>query len=165
MVIILLLASFSFRLIEPPCGDLYSACILIFPIDFLDDDGFAVVQDSKFEVVGLKGSRMANEFFRLLMKREFASAESLLARIEDKLRDGDWKRGYLNALEGILLSSRSRSSTSPLARQIMQDAEQASSMLRDLKRRSRVRWDSDFDRGYFTAWTDYLKIVVKSEKE
>lgn len=108
---------------------------------------------------------MANEFFHLLMKREFASAESLLARIDDRLQDGDWKRGYLNALEGILLSSRSKSSTSPLAKEIMQNADKASSMLRDLRRRSKVRWDSDFDRGYFTAWTDYLKIVVKSEKQ
>ncbi len=112
----------------------------------------------------MRGPRLANEFFRLVVKREFGSAESLLTRIEDKLQDGDWKRGYLNALEGILLSSRSRSSASPLAREIMQDADKASSMLRDLKRRSSVRWDSDFDRGYFTAWTDYLKTVVKSEK-
>jgi hypothetical protein len=101
------------------------------------------------------------EYFRLLLKREIAPAERLLERLENNLEDSDLEKGYLTALKGILVSVRTKSSSDSLAYQVIGDRKRASSMIKDLKKRAKNRWESDFDKGYFAAWKDYLKVIVK----
>lgn len=111
----------------------------------------------------MKGSRLANEYFHLLLKREITPAERLLERIEKNLQDSDLEKGYLTALKGILVSVRTKSSSDSLAHQVIGDRKKASSVIKDFNKRSKTRWETDFDKGYFTAWKDYLKIIIKSK--
>ena len=110
----------------------------------------------------MKDSKLAKEYFRLLLKREIASAERLLERIENSLQDGDLEKGYLTALKGMLASVRTKSYRDSLAHQVIRDRKKASSVIKDFNKRSKTRWESDFDKGYFTAWKDYLKVIIKS---
>jgi len=114
----------------------------------------------------LKGSRIKNNYFRLLIEGESSSAaELLLRRLEQRLEDGDWSKGYINALEGMLLQSRSRSSRNPLVVQVREDPSEAASMIEDFRRRSEQEWGSDFDRGYFRAWTDFLEAILRYKRD
>ena len=105
---------------------------------------------------------MAKEYFRLLLKREITSAERQLEHIENNLQDGDLEKGYLTALKGILASVKTKSSRDSLVHQVIGDRKKASSVIKDFNKRSKTRWESDFDKGYFTAWKDYLKVIIKS---
>lgn len=112
----------------------------------------------------MKNSKKVNEYFHLLIARDFTSAEQLLKHIEEKLKGDQWDTGYLNALHGILLSRRAKPSSGTLASQVLDDPKRISSAKKDFEKRSRTSWGSDFDRGYFSAWTDYLKTLTKSKR-
>jgi len=112
----------------------------------------------------LKGSKMVNEYFSLLIERDFASAEQLLRRLEEKLQGGEWDAGYLNALHGMLLSRRAKPSSGAIASLALEDPQRLSSVKKDFENRSKTTWGSDFDRGYFSAWTDYLKAITRSKR-
>jgi hypothetical protein len=103
-------------------------------------------------------------FFKCILDRKFSDADRALKALEEmRFSDIDFKAGYLNALEGILLSSRSGD---------VRDFINRATFDRDAMERYKEEFivsasngvRNSFDTGYFSAWSDFMqyKLTLKN---
>jgi hypothetical protein len=96
------------------------------------------------------------------MEKKFLESERLLDRLKEKTEKNEWTRGYLLALSGILLAQKSKKDRYLFLRNI--DLEQKDELKRNLNEFSEYsenKFHTDYDRGFFSAWTDYLRLSSK----
>jgi hypothetical protein len=101
---------------------------------------------------------LINRFFNHLNQRNFTEAERQLERIK-KRTNTDTKRGYLNALEGMLIALKSNDQRYAFISRI--EEEKISNFKKEFTKQSKDPFFTDFDKGFFTAWADYMKIIDK----
>ena len=104
-------------------------------------------------------------FFQLIKGRRFAEAERVLERIRQKTNETEWNRGYLNALDGVLLTSKSNDSYAFLTNMNFEDEKQLKKSRKEFLKEYKNKIHSDFDRGYFAAWADYMLISLREQKK
>jgi len=98
----------------------------------------------------------ANRFFPLLVQRKLTAADKVLENIMKDVKTTDWQRGYINSLEGMLLALRSKDryvfikTITP---------ESMGKLNKEFYQQSRNKLLADFDRGFFTAWNDYVQVL------
>jgi ATP/maltotriose-dependent transcriptional regulator MalT len=106
--------------------------------------------------------------FQLVSERKFAEAERILERITARMKKTgqlEFNRGYLEALGGIILTYRSGGESYEFFNNLdMEDAEALKKHYRDFLENSQSRFHADYDRGYFTALSDYMRVVMKMAK-
>ncbi|MCW4016469.1 MAG: hypothetical protein NWF06_08880 [Candidatus Bathyarchaeota archaeon] len=100
-------------------------------------------------------------FFQLLQGRRFAEAERVLERIRDKTNETEWNSGYLHALDGVLLAQKSNDSYAFLSNLNFEDEKELKKNRKDFLQEYKNKVYSDYDRGYFAAWADYMLISVR----
>jgi len=102
------------------------------------------------------------KFFANLMERKFSDAERTLKSVREKPFDNDeFKNGYLTALGGILLSSRSGDARDFLNRAPF-DPKSMKGYRRDFGAFIKDGIHTPFDVGYFSAWSDFLHYRINS---
>jgi hypothetical protein len=102
-------------------------------------------------------------FFESLKARRFSDAEKALQVIKDtRFGDSDFKKGYINALEGLLLSHRTGDERDFLQRAPF-DKKSMRSYSKDFKDFVKNGYRSPFDVGYFLAWSDMLQYRMSTE--
>ena len=96
-------------------------------------------------------------FFKNMLDRKFTDAEKTLGGIKErKFPDEEFRMGYINALEGLLLSVRSGDERDFYNRNNF--AAKGLKTYRDEfkeLRKSPIR--TQFDSGYFAAWSDIMQ--------
>ena len=106
--------------------------------------------------------------FQLVTERKFAEAERILERITVRMKktgQQEFNRGYLEALGGIILTYRSSGESYEFFSNLdMNDAEALKRHYKDFCENSQSRFHADYDRGYFTALSDYMRVVMKMAK-
>ncbi|MEM2969914.1 MAG: hypothetical protein QXR63_03145 [Candidatus Bathyarchaeia archaeon] len=106
--------------------------------------------------------------FQLLSERKFAEAERILERITERMkRSGlqEFNRGYLEALSGIVLTYRSGGESYEFFSNLdLNDTEALKRHYLDFKQNSENPLHADYDRGYFTALADYMRVVLRTVK-
>ena len=106
--------------------------------------------------------------FQLVTERKFAEAERILERITAKMKNTgqqEFNRGYLEALGGIILTYRSSGESYEFFSNLnLNDVEPLKKHYKDFFGNSQSRFHADYDRGYFTALTDYMRVVLKTAK-
>jgi hypothetical protein len=100
-------------------------------------------------------------FFQLVEKRRFAEAERVLERIRLKTNKTEWNSGYLHALDGILFAQKSGDSYSFLSNLNFKDEKELKKFKKEFLKKSKKKINSDYDRGFFAAWADYMRISIK----
>lgn len=108
-------------------------------------------------MVSKKTETLASDFFHDLIEGRLASADKTLQSMKAEMRTTERQRGYLNALEGMLLALGSKNDKSVLINQI--GTKEADKLTKVFSRRSKDRLQSEFDRGFFEAWVDYTKTL------
>jgi len=107
--------------------------------------------------------------FQLLSERKFAEAERILEHIIDRMkRSGlqDFNRGYLEALGGIFLTYRSSGESYEFFSNLeISDVEALKRHYVDFKQNSKNPFHADYDRGYFSALADYMRVVLRMTKD
>ena len=104
-------------------------------------------------------------FFESVLDRKFSDAERAIKVVEEKrLGNNEFKVGYLNALEGILLSSRSGDARDFINKAPF-DTESMEGYKRDFGAIVREGVPNPFDVGYFSAWSDFMHYRLNSEKK
>lgn len=102
-------------------------------------------------------------FFKNMLDRKFTDAEKALGAIrERKFQNEEFRAGYTNALEGLLLSVRSGDERDFYNRNNF--AEKGLKTYREEfknLRKSPIR--TQFDSGYFAAWSDIMQYRNNSE--
>ena len=103
-------------------------------------------------------------YLQLLIQRNFTEAERELTRIKQGIKLTQWGRGYLNALEGMIISLKSSDNTYLYINRVaINSGAKSDDLQKRFIRLSKDVLQGDFDKGYFTAWIEYLQ-ALKSKK-
>ena len=100
-------------------------------------------------------------FFQLATKRRFAEAERVLERIKLKVQETEWNRGYFQALNGILSTQKSNDAYAFLQNLDLNNENELKKYRREFLKQSRNKIHADYDRGFFSAWADYMRVSIR----
>jgi hypothetical protein len=105
---------------------------------------------------------LVTRFFQLLVNRQFTEAERELERLKQKMQKTEWNRGYFRALYGMFLSRKANGdSYTFLSRLDLDDKSALHSYRREFLDHVRNRLHGDFDRGFFSAWADCMRVLTR----
>lgn len=108
--------------------------------------------------------RLIIEFFQLMISRNFTEAERKLEELKQitrKSSNPEWSRGYISALDGMLIGLKGDDDRYVFIKRINFDEKVISSLKKEFAANSASQTHDDFDRGFFTAWTDYMRVLEK----
>ncbi|TRO46117.1 hypothetical protein E2P65_06310 [Candidatus Bathyarchaeota archaeon] len=100
-------------------------------------------------------------FFQLLKGRRFAEAERVLERVKQNTNETEWNRGYIHALEGVLLAQKSNDSYAYIKNVNLDDEKDLKKSRKEFLKEYKNKIHTDFDRGFFAAWADYMLISTR----
>ena len=116
----------------------------------------------KLSVTG-KTRDIVVSFFDNLFDRKFSDAEKELENIKSrKFPDEEYQQGYLNALEGLLLSVRSGDERDFYNRLNM-SGKTYDEYIKSFKEFRKLPIRTQFDQGYFSAWMDVIQYRLNLE--
>jgi hypothetical protein len=77
-----------------------------------------------------------------------------------------WNEGYFKALSGILISTKSNDDQySFLSKINPNDGKLLKEYRKEFLKQVNNRLRDEYDRGFFSAWADYMRILIKMHKE
>ena len=107
-------------------------------------------------------SVLVTRFFQLILNRQFTEAERELARMDEKMQKTEWNRGYFRALYGMFLSRKANGDQYAFFSNINIDDEEALlNYRREFSNHVKSKLHDDFDRGFFSAWADCMRVLRK----
>jgi ATP/maltotriose-dependent transcriptional regulator MalT len=111
---------------------------------------------------------LVTRLLQLVSERKFAEAERILERITAKMKKSgqqEFNRGYLEALSGIILTYRSSGESYEFFSTLnLNDVEALKKHYRDFKQNTESRFHAEYDRGYYSALADYIRVVLRTVK-
>jgi hypothetical protein len=108
---------------------------------------------------------LVTRYFQLIVSRQFTEAERELERVKQKMQKTEWNRGYFRALYGMYLS-RKNSATDDyafFAKIDITDKVNLHAYRKEFLEHMGNGLHGDFDRGYFSAWADCMRILTRME--
>lgn len=110
-------------------------------------------------------SALVTRFFHLLVNRQFAEAERELERLKQRMQKTEWNRGYFRALYGMLLTRRSNNSDAYafFSKLDLSDKTLLQVYRREFLGHLKNRFHGDFDRGFFSAWADCMRVLGRMD--
>jgi len=104
-------------------------------------------------------------FFQLALEKHFDEAERLLESLRAKMRKNEWNRGYMQALHGVILTRKSGEERSFLTNLNLDDEEALKRHRREFLNYVRGDFYADYDRGFFSAWGDFLRVILSARQK
>lgn len=107
---------------------------------------------------------LVTRYFQLIVNRQFAEAERELERVKQKLQKTEWNRGYFRALYGMYLSKKNANDNYAFFSKLdLSDKVVLHTYRREFLDNMRSGLHGDFDRGYFSAWADCMRILTRMD--
>ena len=107
-----------------------------------------------------KVKALTTRYVRLLNERKMTDADKILETIRDRLTTAPWHQGYYNALEGIATALKSKDNQFLYINRLNpKEKTRMTQLQKEFSMHSRSPLLGDFDRGYFTAWLEYLRVM------
>ncbi len=107
---------------------------------------------------------LVTRYFQLIVGRQFAEAERELERVKQKMQKTDWNRGYFRALYGMYLSRKSSSDEYAFFSKLdLSDKVALHAYRKEFLDQMGNGLHADFDRGYFSAWADCMRILTRMD--
>jgi len=108
-------------------------------------------------------SALVTRYFQLVINRQFTEAKRELERIKQKMHKTEWNRGYFRALYGMLLARRSNNNDSYafFSKLNLNDKGALHGYKREFLDHVKNRLHGDFDRGFFSAWADCMRVLSR----
>jgi len=107
-------------------------------------------------------SVLVTRFFQLLVGRQFSEAERELERLKQRMQKTEWNRGYFRALYGMFLSRKANGDAYAFFSKLdFEDKATLHAHRREFLDHVRNRLHGDFDRGYFSAWADCMRVLSR----
>jgi hypothetical protein len=105
---------------------------------------------------------LVTRYFQLIVSRQFTEAERELERVKQKMQRTEWNRGYFRALYGMYLSRKNNADDYAFFNKVDLSDKVA---LNDYRKEFLLHMGNglhgDFDRGYFSAWADCMRIISR----
>ena len=109
---------------------------------------------------------LVKQFFHLVKKRQFAESERTLEKLKAKLKKTEKNKGYLQALHGIFLASKTNNDQYLFLSKInLEDKDELEKHRREFLKQIKNQLNARYDQGFFSAWADYTWILLKNIKE
>ena len=109
---------------------------------------------------------LVTRFFQLNGNRQFAEAERELKRLKARITRTEWNLGYYRALRGMLLARKANGNQYTFLSNINpEDRETLEQHRKAFLRHVQSRFHDEFDRGFFSAWSDYMLLLINSVEE
>jgi len=109
---------------------------------------------------------LTTRYFQLINDRQLTEAHRTLQRIKEKIPKTKWDHGYYKALQGILLAQKTNGNQHTFLSNINpNDKTTIEKYKNEFSKRVKSRFHDDFDRGFFSAWTDYTQLLIKTMNE
>ena len=107
---------------------------------------------------------LVTRYFQLIVNRQFTEAERELERLKQKMQKTEYNRGYFRALYGMYLSRKTNNDNYALFSKLdLTDKPSLHMYRREFLEHTKNGLHGDFDRGYFSAWSDCMRILAKLE--
>jgi len=107
---------------------------------------------------------LVTRYFQLLANRQFTEAERELETIKQKMQKTEWNRGYFRALYGMYLSRKTNGDANAFFPKLdLNDKAALHGYRREFLEHMRNRLHDDYDRGYFSAWADCMRVFSRIE--
>jgi len=107
-----------------------------------------------------KESALVNQYLKRIADRNLTKAGNNLEKIGQTMAKKEWSRGYHNALHGMYSALKSRNLQYVYIGQLHpDDPKKIDGLRRKFLEQSKNALQKDFDKGYFAAWSDYLRIL------
>jgi hypothetical protein len=107
---------------------------------------------------------LVTRYFQLIVNRQFTEAERELERLKQKMQKTEYNRGYFRALYGMYLSRKSSNDDYALFSKLdLTDKASLHMYRREFLEHTKNGLHGDFDRGYFSAWSDCMRILARLE--
>lgn len=109
-------------------------------------------------------AQQTTEFFSLVATRNFTAAERVLENLRSRLKRTDWNHGYLMALRGMFLATRTNDDRYALMKRLnLSGRVEAERMRRDFIKITKEKLQTEFDRGFFSAWAEFARALGEDE--
>jgi hypothetical protein len=109
---------------------------------------------------------LTTRYIGLLNERKMTEADKVMEKIREGLKSIPWHRGYYNALEGIATALKSKDNQYLYINRIdSKDKKGMNQLKKEFSKQSRSPLQGDFDKGYFTAWLEYIRILNLREDD
>jgi hypothetical protein len=105
---------------------------------------------------------LVTRYFQLIVARQFSEAERELERLKQKMQKTEWNRGYFRALYGMSLARKGNGDGySFFSKLDLSDKATLHEYRREFLDHTRNGLHGDFDRGYFSAWSDCMRVLTR----
>lgn len=110
-------------------------------------------------------STLVTKFLQLLLKRRFTEAERILLQLREKVQITEWNKGYLQALNGMLIAQKTSDDQYLFLSNVslIKKAE-LRKFQSDFSKYAKSGLNADYDRGFFSAWSEYMRILSKVKR-
>ena len=101
------------------------------------------------------------KFFQTIKARAWTEAEKELDTIRQKSQDSAWSRGYVKALEGLLLTNKNNDDKYLFLPKTLENPseERIRSLRNEFAEFASNELHGDYDRGFFKALVEYLGLI------
>ncbi len=107
-------------------------------------------------------SALVTRYFQLIANRQFTEAERELERITQKMQKTEWNRGFFRALYGMFLSRKTNGDAYAFFPKLdLSDKAALHAYRREFLEHVGSKLHGDFDRGYFSAWADCMRVLSR----
>ena len=107
-----------------------------------------------------KKELLVNTFFKLVTKRRITAAKAVLNKMAQQSEPSLWRLGYINALEGMVVATEASRDLDVFINRVR--VENSTGVMKKFIQQSNNYLHGEFDRGYFSAWADYLQTLKTS---
>ncbi len=105
---------------------------------------------------------LVTRYFQLIVSRQFTEAERELERVKQKMQKTEWNRGYFRALYGMYLSRKNTADDYAFFSKVdFSDKVALNDYRKEFLAHMGNGLHGDFDRGYFSAWADCMRILSR----
>ncbi|NIR86614.1 hypothetical protein GWO13_03200 [Candidatus Bathyarchaeota archaeon] len=105
---------------------------------------------------------LVTRFFQLMTDRQFAEAERELERLSNDIKKNEFNRGFLGALSGMILAHKSNDDRYVfISKANLNDKRELVKYRREFSRHEKNKLHSNYDRGFFRAWVEYMRVLIK----
>jgi hypothetical protein len=108
---------------------------------------------------------LVTRYFQLVANRQFTEAERELERVKQKMQKTEWNRGYFRALFGMLMTRKNVATDNYAFFSKVDFSDKVA--LNDYRKEFLAHMGNglhaDFDRGYFSAWADCMRIISRMD--
>ena len=108
-------------------------------------------------------SALVTRYFQLLASRQFTEAERELERVKQKMQKTEWNRGYVKALEGLLMTRKANNDNYLFFARKEFDKKSLKTLTKEFTNKAESALYADYDRGYFSGLTQLAKGMEKEE--